>query len=224
MCIKSFPSFPSPVCLKWNPLSRCAHCSEPSSSGYPCQSSAISLMFCLLLVMATAVLPPQSPLSLCSKPRHVASCLVRLNGTPWPLCWVVSQIRMPHARPGSDHHSMWSACLPACVCACVCAWLVWVCCWAQTGHRPWMALAAVARDPLPTGQLALISFNCVCQTQMHFNANNARGDNEGKREREMDGNRNCARFSFNNKRGTFWPKFSYENCLRTKLLKWHSGK
>lgn len=42
-------------------------------------------------------------------------------------------------------------------------------------------------DPLPTGQcqLALISFNCVCQTQMHFNANNARQERD-------PGRGNCA--------------------------------
>lgn len=179
MCIKSLPTFPSPVCLKWNPLSRCAHCSEPSSSGYPCQSSAISLMFCLLLVMATAVLPP-SPLSLslCSKPRHVASCLVRLNGTPWPLCWVVSQIRMPHARPGSDHHSMWSACLSLCVCA----WLVWVYAGPKldTDHEwPWLPLLAThsqLANSLLFRSIAFVKPKCIIMPIMPEGA--AKGEGE----------------------------------------------
>lgn len=154
-------------------------------------------MFCLLLVMATAVFLPPAPAS-CPIPLLSSTVnratfprvRVRLNGTPWPLCWVVSQIRMLHAPwQLADHRHRDVVAL----CVCVPDWANLN----SPGHPG---------DPLPTGQLALISFNCVCQTQMHFNANNARQGRD-------PGEELCAVFfqqEWAGRRGTFWATFPYE--------------
>lgn len=128
---------------------------------------------------------------------------------------------MPHARPGSDHHSMWSACLPVCVCAP--DWSGYVAGpKLDTDHEwPWLPLLAThsqLANSLLFRSIAFVKPKCILMPIM------PEGAAKGEGERAMDGNRNCARFSFNNKGGTFWPTFSYENCLRTKVLKWHSGK